>query len=325
MTSENRESPKSITVVVPCYNERDNISTLYDRLVPVLRSVSDRYEIIMINDGSTDGTLEEILGLISKDHNVKYVSFSRNFGHEAATTAGLNASCGDVTVIIDADLQDPPEVILKLTEKWREGNDIVYAVRSERKGESVLKRFTSRAFYRLINTLSKPQLPVDTGDFRLIDRKALNAFKKCEEVNRFVRGLTTWVGFKQIGVLYSRDRRHRGKTKYSYLRLSLLAMEAICSFSLAPLRLSLIFGGIGLAAAAVLTGVILLQKIIVGIPVQGYALMILSVLFMGSLNILLLGVVAEYIGKIFLETQRRPLYLVEEQSATLGYIGEELG
>ncbi|MBI5058159.1 glycosyltransferase family 2 protein [candidate division KSB1 bacterium] len=306
--------PESVSVVVPCYNESGNIQSLCERTLAILKTITDKYEIILVNDGSSDSTLDTMILMSESEKNIEFISFSRNFGHEAASTAGLEASTGEVTVLIDADLQDPPELIRDMIEKWKEGNDIVYAVRKSREGESIYKKLTSHAFYKVINSLSKPPLPVDTGDYRLIDRKALDAFKKCREVCRFVRGLSTWVGFKQTGILYDREKRHKGKSKYNYIKLSVLAIEAISSFSLAPLRFSLILGGIGIVFALLLAIVIILQKLFIGNPVQGYVLLMLTVLFMGSMNILLLGFVAEYVGKIFLETQKRPLYIVEKTS-----------
>jgi len=261
-------SPASISVVVPCFNEEENLPLLYDRLTAVLPLISRNYEIILVNDGSRDGTLSVMERLSGKNPRVRFLSFSRNFGHEAASTAGLDAASGEVVVLIDADLQDPPELIQSMVARWSEGYDIVYAVRRTRDGEGALKRATSYAFYRLINSLSTPPLPVDTGDFRLVDRKALEAFRECREVRRFVRGLSTWVGFRQIGVEYDRDGRHRGRTKYNYVKLSLLAMEAISSFSIAPLRLALILGGVGILFGAGLSAAVLVQKVLFGVNPQ---------------------------------------------------------
>lgn len=307
-------APNLISVVSPCYNEEGNLRILHERLTEILAGSGCNYEILLVDDGSRDGTLGEMRRIAREDSKVKYLSLSRNFGHEAASSAGLDAASGGVVILIDADLQDPPEVILRLLEKWREGYDVVYAVRSSREGEGLLKKTTSHLFYRLINYLSKPPLPVDTGDFRLMDRKAVDALKTCRERSRFVRGLSSWVGFRQTGIPYKRERRFHGKTKYDYLKLTLLAIEAISSFSIAPLRMSLLFGCLGIAFAAALSSYILFVKIFFGISPQGYTLLILTILFMGSMNIFLLGVIAEYLGKVFVETQNRPLYIVGESN-----------
>jgi glycosyltransferase involved in cell wall biosynthesis len=306
-----------MSVVVPAFNEEENILPLYRRITTVVGSLCGDYEIILVDDGSTDGTLAAIKNLAGADPRVKYISFSRNFGHEAASTAGLDTAKGEITILIDADLQDPPELIPELMDKWSEGYDVVYAVRRSRDKESFLKKTTSHLFYKVINALSKPPLPVDTGDFRLIDRKALDALRRCREVSRFVRGLSTWVGFRQAGVPYDRQSRSGGETKYNYLRLTLLAIEAISSFSLAPLRLSLILGTIGFFFGAVMSIVVFFQKLLWDIPVSGYTFQMLTILLFGSINFFLLGIIAEYVGKVFLETQKRPLYIVRETSPGL--------
>lgn len=312
-----RPSPRSISIVVPVYNEQDNVAVLYGRLLSVLENLADDVEIIFVDDGSKDDSLPLISSLAQADPRVRFISFSRNFGHEAASTAGLRCASGEVTVLIDADLQDPPELIPELLAQWRQGFDVVYAVRKHRENESWVKRSTSLIFYRIINSLSNPRLPVDTGDFRLIDRKALDALKQCREISRFVRGLSTWVGFRQVGVPYDRESRHGGKTKYNYIKLTLLAMDAISSFSLAPLRLSLIVGMLGFLVGAILSIRLLLIKLIWDVPIPGYTFQTLSILFFGSLNFVLLGIVAVYLGKVFVEVQGRPLYIIRDQSPSL--------
>jgi glycosyltransferase involved in cell wall biosynthesis len=314
---EERKVPASLSVVVPCYNEASNLPALHRRLSAVLSAIPAPREILFVDDGSTDGTRSAIEALAAEDPSVKFLSFSRNFGHEAASTAGLDAAGGEAVVLIDADLQDPPELIPALLSKWAEGYDVVYAVRRSRDGESLLKRGTSHLFYRLVNVLSAQPLPVDTGDFRLVDRKALEAFRECREVNRFVRGLSTWVGFRQAGVPYDRERRLEGRTSYGYGKLLLLAIEAVSSFSVAPLRLALLLGAAGILLGGALAAAVLVQKLRYGVNPQGYTLLMLTVVFMGSLNLLLLGIVAEYLGKVFLETRRRPLYIVDRASEGL--------
>lgn len=306
--------PRLLSVVVPCFNEEQNLPVLHQRLAAVLGAAAEDHEIILVDDGSGDGTLAVMRRLAAEDLHLKYISLSRNFGHEAASTAGLDAASGDAVVLIDADLQDPPELIPALVDRWREGYDVVYAVRRSREGEGALKRSTSHLFYKVINALSKPNIPVDAGDFRLMDRAAVDAFLRCRELSRFVRGLSAWVGFRQVGVPYDRDRRHLGRTKYNYLKLTLLALEAVSSFSVAPLRLALLVGVGGVALGAALGAYVAYMKLAHGVPPEGYTLMMLTILFVGSLNILLVGVVAEYVGKVFLETQRRPIYITRESN-----------
>jgi dolichol-phosphate mannosyltransferase len=303
-----------LSVVIPCFNEEHNLAVLHQRLSAVLTTAADDHEIILVDDGSEDGTLTAMRRLAAEDPHLKYISLSRNFGHEAASTAGLEAASGEVVVLIDADLQDPPELILEMVERWRAGYEIVYAVRRSRQGEGRLKRATSHLFYKLINALSKPKIPVDAGDFRLMDRVAVDAFLRCRELSRFVRGLTAWVGFRQIGIPYDRDRRHLGRTKYDYLKLTLLALEAVSSFSIAPLRMALLVGLGGVFSGTALGMYVAYMKLARGVPPQGYTLMMLTIIFVGSLNILLVGVVAEYVGKVFLETQRRPIYITRESN-----------
>lgn len=309
--------PESISVVVPAFNEEHNVLALYERLLPVLSSCAPDFEIIFVDDGSSDRTLEIVRKLGETDSRVRHISFSRNFGHEAASTAGLDIASGQVTVLMDADLQHPPEIIPDMIARWREGHEIVYATRRRREDRGWLKQRTSSLFYRLFNSLSEVPLPPDTGDYRLIDRRALHALRRCRETSRFVRGLSIWVGFRQCGVEYDQKDRHGGRTKYNYLRLSILALDAICSFSIAPLRFSLVLGMLGFLFSAVFSVQILVVWLIWGVPVPGYTFQTIAMLFIGSLNFVLLGLIAEYVGKTYIETRRRPLYIVRDQSPSL--------
>jgi glycosyltransferase involved in cell wall biosynthesis len=310
--------PETISVVVPAFNEEPNVRVLYEKLVPILSACASTFELIFVDDGSTDRTLPIIQAMSEADPRVRFVSFSRNFGHEAASTAGLDIASGEVTILMDADLQHPPEVIPDMVARWREGYEIVYATRRLREDRGWLKRSTSSLFYRLFNQLSEVPLPADTGDFRLIDRKALLALRRCRETTRFVRGLSIWVGFRQCGVEYDQKERHGGITKYNYLRLSLLALDALCSFSIAPLRFCLALGMLGFLFGAGFSVQILFVWFVWGVPLPGYTFQTISILFIGSLNFILLGLIAEYVGKTYIETRNRPLYIVRAQSSALG-------
>jgi glycosyltransferase involved in cell wall biosynthesis len=302
-----------LSVVIPVFNESGNLEELYGRLVPVLNDQGD-FEIILVDDGSTDNSLEIMRRLHAQDSRVKYVTFSRNFGHEAASSAGVEAATGQAVILMDADLQDPPETIREFVLHWRAGNDVVYAKRRSREGESWVKRFTSYFFYRLLNLLCRIKLPEDTGDFRLMDRKVVDALKVCRERNRFFRGLVGWIGFKQVAVLYDRPPRHSGKTKYNLTKLLLLSLEAITSFSVFPLRLATWTGFISISVSIVLALIVIFQKLFIGIPIPGYPFLIVVILFLGGVQLMLLGVVGEYLGKVYTEVQNRPLYVIREKS-----------
>lgn len=306
-----------VSVVVPVYNEETCLKTLAERLFALQNHGDDRYEYIFVNDGSSDSSLEILRDLAQHNPNLMYISFSRNFGHEAATTAGLDCVRGDAVVVIDADLQDPPELIPELLEKWRQGNQIVYARRRHRKGEKASVKLTSWLFYRILNWLSDVNIPVDTGDFRLMDRCVVDEFIKCREQNRFVRGLVAWVGFKQVAVLYDRDQRYAGATKYGGFRRILLALDAVVGFSTVPLRLGLILGSIVCIFSLCAMFWIVLQKILWGIPVKGYALLTGGLFLLGGVQLLVIGLLGEYIGRIYHQSQQRPLYIIAEKSESL--------
>ena len=306
-----------ISVVIPVHNEGSCLPALFDRLSKLQNSRTDDYEFIFVDDGSFDNSKDIIRNLASQHKNVKYIFLSRRFGHEAATTAGLDHTCGDAVVIIDGDLQDPPEVIPQLIEKWHEGNYIVYAQRRSRKGEPLRKRFASWLFYRIIRNLSNVDIPVDTGDFRLVDRRVVNQFRRCREQNRFVRGLVAWTGFNQVAVAYDRDARYAGKTKYNMLKLIVLAFDAVLGFSNLPLRFGILAGLLVCLLSFFMTGNIFVQKIFFDIPIQGYALIVTGIFFLGGIQLLLIGLLGEYIGRIYQQTQQRPLYIAAEKSETL--------
>ena len=301
------------SVVIPVYNEEGNLRALYERLVKVLLSLSEDYEIIFVDDGSTDHSLSIIKQLAGLDQRLKFISFSRNFGHEAASTAGFDKASGDVVVLMDADLQDPPEVIKALSDKWKEGYQVVYGQRRKREGECLFKRATAFLFYRVLNLLTDVHIPLDTGDFRLMDKAVVQDLKKCREQNRFVRGLMSWLGYKQIGISYDRPERKSGSTKYGFFKLLILSLDAICGFSIVPLRIATLLGLVTLIISAVFTIVIIMQKLVLGLNIPGYALATAGMFFLGGVELLLLGVIGEYVGRIYRQVQQRPLYLVREE------------
>lgn len=307
----------SITVVVPVFNEEGCLEALHARLARTLRKLTPNYEILFINDGSRDKSLEVIRSLQAQDPHVGYFSFTRNFGHEPALTCGLMNANGDVVVLIDADLQDPPEVIEELVAKWRTGVDIVYAQRNARRGEQMITRFTSHLFYRIYNRLSKVEMPVDTGDFRLMDQAVVRAFRELPEKNRYVRGMISWTGYRQEGVLYDRDARHWGKTKYRFFNRLSLAFDAICAISTLPLRWITIAGAIMTLISFSVVGWILAQKLWMGLPLRGYALLATGLYFFGGVQLFFLGIIGEYVGRTYRETQNRPLYLIGEASPVI--------
>jgi len=302
-----------LSVVVPVFNEADNLRPLVRRLDEVLSPQPLHFEIVLVDDGSTDESLEIMRSLASQDSRVRYSAFSRNFGHEAASSCGMQMARGDIAVLMDADLQDPPETILTMLEAWRNGDDIVAARRRARQGESLFKRLSSRWFYRVANRLSDIEIPLDVGDFRLVDRKVIDAFNGFTERNRFVRGLFAWVGFRQGFIEYDRPERNAGQTKYSARKLLLLTLDAIFSFTLAPIRLLAIFGFLVTILSTTLIVAILIQKLAGTLVIDGYALLSIGLFFLGGTVLVFLGVIGEYVGKTFQETQGRPLFIVQER------------
>ena len=302
-----------LSIVAPIYNEADNLSELYRRVCEVMDSTGESWELLLVNDGSTDASAEFIQQLASQDERVRPIIFARNFGHQIAVTAGLDYSSGQAVVIIDADLQDPPEVILDLIAKWREGFEVVYAIRSEREGEGWFKLVTASLFYRMIVKITDVKIPLDAGDFRLLDRKVVNVLNQMRERHRFLRGMSAWVGFRQVGVPYKRAARLAGETKYPFRKMFRLAINAITGFSYFPLQLATYVGffsaGISILSIPV---VIALRLWGSQAPLVGQATTLIAVLFLGGVQLISLGILGEYIGRLYDEAKGRPLYIVRE-------------
>lgn len=302
-----------LSIVVPMHNEQANLDNLFERLVTVLNRLNLAYEIVCIDDGSRDLTLPLLVKYHHADERIKIISFSRNFGKEIALTAGIDYASGDAVIPIDADLQDPPELIEALIAKWREGFDVIYATRRSRLGESWLKRLTAGGFYRIIGRISSITIPPDTGDFRLLDRRVVDALKELSERTRFMKGLFAWVGFRQTSILFDRDQRFRGHSSWNYWRLWNFAVDGITSFSLLPLKVWS-YIGIGLSLLAFLYATFLvIRTLIVGADMPGYASLMVAVLFLGGVQLITLGILGEYLGRVYEEVKSRPLYLVRDQ------------
>lgn len=301
-----------LSVVIPLLNEEANLQALYSRLIEVFTRLSADGEIIFVDDGSTDSSASIITQLAAADARVVGVRFSRNFGHEAASTAGLDMASGDAIVLMDADLQDPPEVIEQMVQLWQSGAEIVYAKRARRTGESTYKRFTAWLFYRVLGVLSDVDIPRDVGDFRLVDRKVLDAVKRCREHDRFIRGLIAWTGFKSAAVTYDRPERGGGQTKYNTLKLLWLSLDATVGFSILPLRFASAVGFMVTLGSLAMVAVLVVQKLLRQIDMPGYALLAAGLFFLGGVQMLLLGILGEYVGRIYRQIQGRPLYVVRE-------------
>lgn len=312
LPAETAVSQNSLSVVVPCYNEEDVIHQTHARLSQVLQPTGLDYEIVYVNDGSRDKTLAILCELQNADSHVRVVSFARNFGHQVAVTAGVDFATGDAVVLIDADLQDPPEVIREMVKMWRDGWQVVYGVRESRTGESAFKLLTAKYFYRFINSISDVAIPLDTGDFRLMDRRVVEVLKSMPERDRFLRGMVSWIGFKQTPLHYARSERVAGGTKYPLRKMVLFALDGIVSFSLVPLRLATLFGFV--AAMMMALGIVyaLIMRIVVGYAVEGWTLLFIAICFLGGMNLFCVGIVGEYVGRIYRELKRRPLYVVGE-------------
>jgi len=303
----------TLSVIVPMYNEEKVIPETYKRLKNVLDGLNESYEIIFINDGSRDRTGEMLLKICESDYNTKLIDFARNFGHQIAITAGMDYAAGDCMVIIDGDLQDPPELIPDMMELWRQGYDVVYGKRKARKGETFFKKFTAKAFYRILRSLTDINIPVDTGDFRLIDRRVCEALKQLPERSRYVRGLMSWVGFKQTAIEFERSERFAGETKYPLKKMLKLAMDGIMSFSYKPLKLSSWVGSLLSLFSFLYLIEVLLQKLLFPHTAQsGWASLIAVSLFFNGITLLMLGIIGEYVGRIYEEAKGRPLYIVSE-------------
>jgi dolichol-phosphate mannosyltransferase len=298
------------SIVAPIYNEIDTLPELYRRIKKVMETNGEPWELLLVDDGSTDGSTEKIRELAKHDRKVHPLIFARNFGHQIAITAGWDYSNGAAVVTIDGDLQDPPEIILDLARKWKEGYEVVYAVRSEREGESWFKKFTASLFYRIILRITDVKIPVDTGDFRLMDRKVVDVLKHMRERHRFPRGMSAWVGFSQIGVEYKRDQRFAGVTKYPFSKMLRLALNAITSFSYFPLQVATFFGFFS-AGLSILAIPLVVYLRMAGIPqFTGQATTLIAVLFLGGVQLISLGILGEYIGRLYDEAKGRPLYIL---------------
>ena len=302
----------TLSVVAPCFNEEGVLHELYRRISQVLDSSGESWELVLVNDGSGDRTPEIMRELHAQDDRVKIVDFARNFGHQIAVTAGMDYARGDAVVLIDADLQDPPELILEMLTKWRAGYEVVYAIRAERKGETWFKEFTAKAFYRIIYKITDIEIPMDTGDFRLMDRKVVDALKTMHEKHRFMRGMSVWVGFRQTGVKYVRAERYAGETKYPLKKMLKFAMDGITSFSYFPLQLATYIGFVSALLAVLGIIVTIILRLSGSHAFLGQATTLVSVLFLGGVQLICLGILGEYLGRIYDEVKGRPLYIVRE-------------
>lgn len=303
-----------ISIIVPIFNEEGNIPILYERLVNTLQSKDLLFEIIFINDGSKDSSISIIMQLSINDSRVKYIDFSRNFGHQIAVSAGINNTLGQAVVIIDADLQDPPELILELYQKYTEGFEVVYAKRRSRKGESLLKLITAKLFYKILRGLTSVDIPLDTGDFRIIDHKIVSELRKMPEPNKFLRGQISWIGFRHTFVEYDRQERASGKTGYTYRKMIKFALDGITSFSESPLKVATLLGFVVSFAAFTMLLYAFYSRLISKDYVPGWASLIISVLFLGGIQLLSLGIIGEYISRIMANVRNRPLYIISNSN-----------
>ena len=310
-------SPKKITIVVPFLNEKENLPVLLERVAGVFAGRAEDWELLLVDDGSTDGSAEWAVAQAQANRHVRVVRLSRNFGHQLAITAGLDRSDGDAVVVMDADLQDPPETIGPLIDKWREGHEVVYAVRRSRAGETWSKKFLAAGFYRVFRRLAKVNIPMDAGDFRLVDRCVVDALREMRELHRFMRGLTCWVGFRQASVAYDRAARFAGETKYPVWKSARLAFDAITSFSASPLRWIAVLGG-GICLLAVLWVLIVIVQAIVRPDTlqRGWASIVAAIVFLSGIQLVSIGLLGQYVSRIFEEGKRRPLYLVRTDTKT---------
>lgn len=303
------------SIVVPLFNEEAVVVESYKRLKSVMESTKESYEILFINDGSRDKTRSIVEEMCKKDKNIKLINFSRNFGHQAAITAGMNEAEGEAVVVIDADLQDPPEVILDMIEKWKQGYEVVYGKRAKRKGESFFKKFTAKAFYRILRSMTSIDIPVDTGDFRLIDRKVCDALNSLPEKNRYVRGLVSWVGYRQTYVEFTRQGRFAGETKYPLKKMLKLAFDGITSFSYTPITMMSSFGGLIFILGIISTIGILIKNICSNAAILSLGLIMAVNLIMFGLIFISIGIMGEYVGRISDEAKSRPMYIVDSRTS----------
>ncbi|HWZ21685.1 MAG TPA: glycosyltransferase family 2 protein [Cytophagaceae bacterium] len=305
---------EELSIVIPIFNEESNIFNLYDRLKKVLESLTPNYELIFVNDGSKDKSITLIKELAQKDSTIKFIDFSRNFGHQIAVTAGLDRAVGKAVVIIDADLQDPPELIADMYSKMKEGYEVVYAKRRKRNGETVMKKVTAKLFYRILGNLTSISIPVDTGDFRIMDRKVVDILKQMPEQHKFLRGQISWIGFNQTYVEYDREERFGGETGYTYKKMFNFALDGITSFSNAPLKFATLSGFIVSGIAFVIMLYALYSRFVIKNYVPGWTSMILSVMFIGGIQLISIGIIGEYISRISVNIRNRPLYIVRDSN-----------
>lgn len=326
MSTDTTISRPTFSIIVPIWNEEQVIPELYKRVVETMDGVTKAYgeswELVCVNDGSRDNSLALLVALREQDARVKVIDFSRNFGHQVAITAGADFADGDAVIVMDADLQDPPDVVVRMIEKWREGYDVVYAQRRTREGETKFKLWTASAFYRLLRSITDVNIPVDAGDFRLMDRRVVLVMRKLREKHRFMRGLSSWVGFKQTGVEYDRAERYAGETKYPLRKMLRLAIAAITSFSFVPLQLATYAGFImaGISLIGIIIAIVL--RLSGSLAFAGQATTLVAVLFLGGIQLIFLGIIGEYIGRIYDEAKDRPLYIVNH---AYGFIDEQIG
>ena len=309
---------EELSIVIPIFNEESNILNLYDRLKKVLESITPNYELIFVNDGSKDKSITLIKELAQKDSTVKFIDFSRNFGHQIAVTAGLDRAEGKAVVIIDADLQDPPELIADMYLKMKEGYEVVYAKRRKRNGETLMKKVTAKLFYRILGNLTSISIPVDTGDFRIMDRKVVDILKQMPEQHKFLRGQISWIGFNQTYVEYDREERFGGQTGYTYKKMFNFALDGITSFSNAPLKFATLSGFIVSGIAFVIMLYALYSRFIIKDYVPGWTSMMLSIMFIGGIQLISIGIIGEYISRISVNIRNRPLYIVRDSNIKEG-------
>ena len=309
----------TLSVVVPCFNEEEVLPAFHTRLLAAMAGVEDGWEVIYINDGSTDGTLSILKALQLTDAAVGFAALSRNFGKEAAMSAGLRLARGQAVVMIDADLQDPPELIPDMLKAWTQGADVVNMKRRSRQGETWFKKASAHWFYRVINSLSEVPIPADVGDFRLLSRRAVQALNQLPERNRFMKGLFAWIGYTQITLEYDRHARAAGQTKWPYLKLLHFAIEGITGFSVVPLRLASYAGFLTAFGAFIYAIMFMVKTLTVGESVKGFPTLIITILLMGGLQLMAMGIIGEYLGRLFMESKRRPLYLLDEVRPATGH------
>ncbi|MFM7015431.1 MAG: glycosyltransferase family 2 protein [Bacteroidota bacterium] len=312
-----------LSVIIPVYNEENNISSVYSRCIEVVGSICNSFELIFVNDGSKDGSFQTILTLSSKDARVKFINLSRNFGHQIAVSAGLDACSGKYAVIIDADLQDPPELIRELYSKVHEGYDVAYAKRNIRKGETLFKTITAKFFYRILTKITSIQIPLDTGDFRIISRKVIDVLKQMPEQQKFLRGQIAWVGFKQTAVAYNRDERVEGQSGYTIRKMIRLALDGITSFSNLPLRIATIAGFMVSGITFCVAMYALYARFISKDYVPGWTSIIISVLFIGGVQLITIGIIGEYISRISSNVRNRPLYVISDTNLDYSKVNEK--